>query len=219
MFDFDFAGMIQRIALIAPGFLLAITVHEYTHGYVAYRLGDPTAKLAGRLTFNPISHLDPFGTLVLVLTQMIGWAKPVPVDPRYLRNPRKDMLWISLGGPAANLVTAGVLAVILHVIAALLGWGVVGRGSSFVLGPLVRMLLFGVNINVILAIFNLIPIAPLDGAKILGGMLPRRQAYELEKLEPYGFIILMLLVFTGAVGYVIIPPVRFIEMLLLSGLS
>ena len=123
MFDFDFAEMIQRIALIAPGFLLAITVHEYTHGYVAYRLGDPTAKLAGRLTFNPISHLDPFGTLVLVLTQMIGWAKPVPVDPRYLHNPRKDMLWISLGGPAANLVTAGVLAVILHVIAALLGWG------------------------------------------------------------------------------------------------
>ena len=219
MFDIDFAGIIQRIALIAPGFLLAITVHEYTHGYVAYRLGDPTAKLAGRLTFNPISHLDPFGTLVLVLTQMIGWAKPVPVDPRYLHNPRKDMLWISLGGPAANLVTAGVLAVMLHVIAALLGWGIVGRGSSFVLGPVVGMLVFGVKINVILAIFNLIPIAPLDGAKILGGMLPRRQAYELEKLEPYGFIILMLLVFTGAVSYVIIPPVRFIETLLLYGLS
>jgi Zn-dependent protease len=92
MFDFDIARMIQNLALIAPGFLLAITVHEYTHGYVAYRLGDPTAKLAGRLTFNPISHLDLFGTLVLVLTQMIGWAKPVPVDPRYLHNPRKDML-------------------------------------------------------------------------------------------------------------------------------
>ncbi len=219
MFDFDIARMIQNIALIAPGFLLAITVHEYTHGYVAYRLGDPTAKLAGRLTFNPISHLDPIGTLVLVLTQMIGWAKPVPVDPRYLHNPRKDMLWISLGGPAANLVTAGVLAVILHVIAVLLGWGIVGRGSSFVLAPAVGMLVFGVKINVILAIFNLIPIAPLDGAKILGGMLPRRQAYELEKLEPYGFIILMLLVFTGAVSYVIIPPVRFIETLLLYGLS
>ena len=219
MFNFDIARMIQNIALIAPGFLLAITVHEYTHGYVAYRLGDPTAKLAGRLTFNPISHLDPFGTLVLVLTQMIGWAKPVPVDPRYLRNPRKDMLWISLGGPAANLVTAVVLAVVLHVIAAFLGWGMVGRGSSFVLAPFVYILLFGVKINVILAIFNLIPVAPLDGAKILGGMLPRRQAYELEKLEPYGFIILMLLVFTGAVGYVILPPVRFIETLLLSGLS
>ena len=219
MFDFDIARMVQNLALIAPGFLLAITVHEYTHGYVAYRLGDPTAKLAGRLTFNPISHLDPFGTLVLVLTQMIGWAKPVPVDPRYLHNPRKDMLWISLGGPAANLVTAVVLAVLLHIVLFLFGGGAVGQGTSFILAPLVYILLFGVKINVILAIFNLIPIAPLDGAKILGGMLPRRQAYELEKLEPYGFIILMLLVFTGAVGYVIIPPVRFIETLLLYGLS
>jgi Zn-dependent protease len=219
MFDFDIARMIQNLALIAPGFLLAITVHEYTHGYVAYRLGDPTAKLAGRLTFNPISHLDPFGTLVLVLTQMIGWAKPVPVDPRYLHNPRKDMLWISLGGPAANLVTAVVLAVLLHIVLFLFGGRAVGQSTSFILAPLVYILLFGVKINVILAIFNLIPIAPLDGAKILGGMLPRRQAYELEKLEPYGFIILMLLVFTGAVSYVIIPPVRFIETLLLYGLS
>jgi Zn-dependent protease len=219
MFNFDIAAIIQRIALIAPGFLLAITVHEFTHGYVAYRLGDPTAKLAGRLTFNPISHLDPFGTLVLVLTQMIGWAKPVPVDPRYLRNPRKDMLWISLGGPAANLVTAVILALLLHIILFLFSGRVVGQGASFILAPLVYILLFGVKINVILAIFNLIPVAPLDGAKILGGMLPRRQAYELEKLEPYGFIILMLLVFTGAVGYVILPPVRFIEGLLLTGLS
>jgi Zn-dependent protease len=186
---------------------------------VAYRLGDPTAKLAGRLTFNPISHLDLVGTLVLVLTQMIGWAKPVPVDPRYLRNPKKDMLWISLGGPAANLVTAGVLAVILHVIAALLGWGMIGRDSGFVLIPLVRMLIFGVNINVILAIFNLIPIAPLDGSKILSGMLPRRQAYEFEKLEPYGFIILIGLLVTGVVGYVIFPPVHFIVNLLLPRLS
>jgi Zn-dependent protease len=219
MFDFDIARMIQNLALIAPGFLLAITVHEYTHGYVAFRLGDPTAKLAGRLTFNPISHLDLFGTLVLVLTQMIGWAKPVPVDPRYLRNPRKDMLWISLGGPAANLVTAVGLAVLLHIVLFLFGGRAVGQGTSFILAPLVYILLFGVKINVILAVFNLIPVAPLDGAKILGGMLPRRQAYELEKLEPYGFIILMLLVFTGAVSYVIIPPVRFIETLLLSGLS
>lgn len=219
MFNFDIARIIQNIALIAPGFLLAITVHEFTHGYVAYRLGDPTAKLAGRLTFNPISHLDPIGTLVLVLTQMIGWAKPVPVDPRYLRNPRKDMLWISLGGPAANLITAAVLALALHFIAALVGWGMIGRGSNFILSPLVYIILFGVKINVILAIFNLIPVAPLDGAKILQGMLPRRQAYELEKLEPYGFIILILLIFSGAVNYVIIPPVRFIESLLLTGLS
>ncbi len=219
MFNFDIATIIQKIAIIAPGFLLAITVHEYTHGYVAYRLGDPTAKLAGRLTFNPISHLDPFGTLVLVLTQMIGWAKPVPVDPRYLRNPRKDMLWISLGGPAANLVTAVVLALSLHMMQFLFAARAIGPASNYILVPLVRILYFGVEINVILAVFNLIPIAPLDGAKILGGMLPRQQAYELEKLEPYGFIILILLVFTGAVGYVIFPPVKFILSLLLSGLG
>lgn len=219
MFNFDIARIIQNIALIAPGFLLAITVHEFTHGYVAYRLGDPTAKLAGRLTFNPISHLDPFGTLVLVLTQMIGWAKPVPVDPRYLRNPRKDMMWISLGGPAANLVTAAVLALLFHIILFLFAGRAVGHGTSLILVPLVNILLWGVKINVVLAVFNLIPIAPLDGAKILGGMLPRQQAYELEKLEPYGYIILMLLVFSGAVGYVILPPVKFIETLLLSGLS
>ena len=218
MFDFDFARMIQNIALIAPGFLLAITVHEYTHGYVAYRLGDPTAKLAGRLTFNPISHLDLFGTLVLVLTQMIGWAKPVPVDPRYLRNPRKDMLWISLGGPAANLVTAVVWQFCFTSSCFSLAEEQSAETQASFLPPWFESSL-GVKINVILAIFNLIPIAPLDGAKILGGMLPRRQAYEFEKLEPYGFIILMLLVFTGAVSYVIIPPVRFIETLLLSGLS
>ncbi len=220
MFDFDIAAAIQRIALIAPGFLLAITVHEFTHGYIAYRLGDPTAKLAGRLTFNPISHLDPFGTLVLVLTRMIGWAKPVPVDPRYLRNPRKDMLWISLGGPAANLVTAMILALAFHATLFFFGGAIAAnQGSSFILKPLVYILLYGVQINVVLAVFNLIPVAPLDGAKILGGMLPRQQAYEFEKLEPYGFIILMLLVFTGAASYVILPPVNFIVTLLLPRLG
>jgi Zn-dependent protease len=150
---------------------------------------------------------------------MIGWAKPVPVDPRYLHNPRKDMLWISLGGPAANLVTAVVLAVLIHIVLFLFGGRAVGQGTSFILAPLVYILLFGVKINVILAIFNLIPIAPLDGAKILGGMLPRRQAYELEKLEPYGIIILMLFVFTGAANYVIFPPVTYIISLLLPGMS
>jgi len=103
--DFDIARIIQRIAVLAPGFLLAITVHEFMHGYVAFRFGDPTAKLQGRLTFNPISHLDPLGTLLLILAG-IGWAKPVPVDPRNLRNPRRDMLWISLAGPAAKHPTA-----------------------------------------------------------------------------------------------------------------
>ncbi len=210
--------IVQEIVLILPGFLLAVTVHEYTHGYIAYRLGDPTAKAAGRLTFNPISHLDPIGTLMLVVTRMIGWAKPVPVDPRYLRNPRSDMLWISLGGPAANLITAVVLAVLLHGLVFFTGGRVTGQVTTFVVVPLYMILLLGVRINVVLAIFNLIPVPPLDGAKILEGLLPPRQAYQFQKLEPYGFIILIALIFTDAVSYIILPPIRFIEALLLSGL-
>jgi len=211
--------ILQKLVLLAPGFLLAITVHEFTHGYVAYRLGDPTAKLAGRLTFNPISHLDLFGTIVLVLTQMIGWAKPVPVDSRYLQNPRKDMLWISLGGPAANIVTAVLLSLVLHILMGVLGGPRGGAGSAFFLWPLFMILALGVQINVVLAIFNLLPVPPLDGSGIVAGLLPRRYAYEYEKLQPYGFIILILLIFTGVVSYIIMPPISFITRLLLPGLG
>lgn len=211
----DIARIVQEIVLLVPGFLLAITVHEFTHGYVAYRLGDPTAKNQGRLTFNPISHIDPIGALALVLTRMIGWAKPVPVDPRYLRNPRRDMLWISLGGPAANLVTAVALSVIFHAILILTGGTVQSPTARFVLPPLVTIISYGIQINIGLAVFNMIPIPPLDGAKILAGLLPRRQAFEFEKLEPYGFIILLLLIFTNVVNYVIVPPIRFLTGLLL----
>jgi Zn-dependent protease len=218
MGDIDIYHIIQRIAMITPGFLLAITVHEFTHGYIAYKFGDPTAKLAGRLTFNPISHLDAIGTIILVVTQMIGWAKPVPVDPRYFKNPRTDMLWVSLGGPAANLVTATVLAVLMHVLVFLTGGQVSGQISTVILVPLYMILLFAVRINIVLAIFNLIPVPPLDGSKILSGLLPRKQAYEFEKLEPYGFIILIILIFTNALNYIIWPPIRIIEALLLGGL-
>ncbi len=218
MGNLDIYRIVQEIVLIVPGFLLAITVHEFTHGYIAYKFGDPTAKLAGRLTFNPISHLDPIGTIILVLTQMIGWAKPVPVDPRYFKNPRTDMLWVSLGGPAANLVTAAILALLLHVMFFFIGVPP-SRASDLILRPLYGIVISGISINVVLAIFNLIPVPPLDGSKILAGLLPRRQAYEFEKLEPYGFIILIALIFTNAVGYIIMPPIRFIVGLLLSGLG
>jgi Zn-dependent protease len=218
MENLDIYRIVQQIVLIAPGFLLAITVHEFTHGYIAYKFGDPTAKLAGRLTFNPISHLDPIGTIILVLTQMIGWAKPVPVDPRYFKNPRTDMFWVSLGGPAANLVTATVLAMLMHVLIFLTGGTLSGEISKLILVPLYMILLFAVKINIVLAIFNLIPVPPLDGSKILSGLLPQRQAYEFEKLEPYGFIILIILIFTNALNYIIWPPIRLIEALLLGGL-
>lgn len=211
--------MLTQLVLIAPGFLLAITVHEYTHGYVAFRLGDPTAKLAGRLTFNPISHLDPIGTIVLVLTGMIGWAKPVPVDPRYLKNPRQDMLWISLGGPAANMVAAVVLAVLFHVVLLVFAGGAMSQTSAYFVEPIVKILISAVQINVVLAIFNLIPVPPLDGSSILAGLLPRDLAYQYEKLQPYGFIILLLLIFTRAVNYIIVPPITIIVGLLLGGLG
>lgn len=211
---FDLAARIQQIVLAAPGFMLAITVHEFTHGYIANRLGDPTAKLAGRLTFNPISHLDPFGTLALVLTGFIGWAKPVPVNPRYFQHPKSDMMWVSLGGPASNLLMALALAAILHFLLYILTPETVNTGSV-VFKPLLWILVIGVQINVALAIFNIIPIPPLDGSKILQGLLPPRQAYAIEQLEPYGFIILIVALMSGLLDYVIFPPMRLIVSLLL----
>lgn len=207
---------IRNIALVTPGFLLAITVHEFTHGYIAYRLGDPTAKLAGRLTFNPISHLDPFGTIILVLTQMIGWAKPVPVDPGNLPNPRTDMIWVSLGGPAANLAAASIIALVVHALVFITGGRVASGLAAFILVPLYAILVAAVKINVVLAVFNLIPIPPLDGSKILEGLLPARQAYQFQQLEPYGFIVLFILILTNVVGYVIMPPIRLILTILLG---
>jgi Zn-dependent protease len=208
--------ILQKLALLAPGFLLAITVHEFTHGYIAYRFGDPTAKMSGRLTFNPISHLDPIGTLALIMTQMIGWAKPVPINPRYLANPRTDMLWISLGGPAANLLTATVLAIGLHLIDSIAGHSMMRGASDYIMRPLVLIIYFGIQINIVLAIFNLIPVPPLDGFGVLAGILPRRYAYQLERLEPYGFIILLILLLSGVISFVIEPPIRFIQGLLLG---
>lgn len=208
--------IVRQLVLITPGFLLAITVHEYSHGYVALRLGDPTAKLAGRLTFNPIAHLDPIGTLALVLTQMIGWAKPVPVDPRYLRNPRQDMIWISLGGPAANLVAAIALTVLFHTVISIFDGRPATQLTAYFVQPLVKILYYGIRINVVLAIFNLIPIPPLDGSSILAGLLPRDLANQYEKLQPYGFMLLLLFIFTGAVNYIIMPPFTFMMKLLVG---
>lgn len=214
----NIAAIVQEMAIIVPGFLLAITVHEFTHGYVAYRLGDSTAKLAGRLTFNPLSHLDLIGTVALILMK-IGWAKPVPVDPRNLRNPKTDMLWISLGGPAANLLAAVLLAFIIHVLVFMFEGKPVGQFGTFILRPLFPILLGAVQMNVLLAVFNLIPVPPLDGFAILTGILPLKQAYRLEQLQQYGFIILILLLVSGAVGYIIVPPINFIQRILLAGLG
>jgi Zn-dependent protease len=189
--------VLSRMALLAVPILFSITVHEVCHGYAAYIKGDPTAKAAGRLTFNPIRHIDPVGLLVLLVTGMIGWARPVPVDPRYFRRPRRDMVWVSLAGPASNLVLAAFTALLVRAAGPYL--------AATAMYPLVIMGQLMVMINVGLAVFNLIPIHPLDGSHILEGLLPVRWAYSYSRLQPYGFIILLLLIFTRAVDFVITP--------------
>lgn len=198
---------LQQVVVLALPILLAVTVHEVAHGYVADRLGDPTARRAGRLTLNPLAHLDLTGTLVFVLTRMIGWAKPVPVNPAYFRNPRRDLLWVSLAGPAANFVLAGVLALGYHLLLATgapfgSAWGArVGL-------PLLWMARSGVLMNLGLGVFNLIPIPPLDGSKVLAGLLPPRAADALGPLNRWGFVVLLLLVFSGALDWTVYPVLR-----------
>jgi len=168
---------------IFVAFLIAITVHEVSHGYTADRLGDPTARVMGRLTLNPFKHLDPVGTL-MILFAPFGWAKPVPFDPFNLKNPRRDAALISLAGPAANLITAVLSAILLHIIV------------SFSFLSLISYLLsFVVILNVNLAIFNLVPIFPLDGFHIIEGLLPEDAARQWHQLESLGFIMILVLVF------------------------
>ncbi len=198
-------SIIQQIIILAPPFLFALTIHEYSHGMVAYRLGDPTARDLGRLTLNPLKHLDPLGVLAFIIMK-IGWAKPVPVNPRYFKNPLKDMIWVALAGPAANIMTAiasSLLAQLLLVFAAFIPTGIIH--------PLFQMLGASIWINIILAVFNLLPIPPLDGSKVLMGILPPRQAALFARLEPFGFLILLALFYTGIIQKVIMPIVGLAE--------
>lgn len=206
---FDIATFVRELAIIAVPVLAAITVHEASHGYVAYLLGDPTAKNAGRLTLNPLKHLDPLGTLVLVMTRMIGWAKPVPVDPRYFSDPKRGMMLVSAAGPASNFAMALVFALLHHVL--FFYWGSMGnQASSADPSPLVLMCQAGVVINLALGMFNLLPIPPLDGSKILAGVLPPDMAHGLLRLERYGFVIILVLALTGMIGKIIFPAIRYV---------
>lgn len=195
---FDVVSLLRELIVVLPAILFAITFHEVAHGWIADRLGDPTARLAGRLTLNPISHLDPIGALMMVLVKF-GWAKPVPVNPMNLRHPLRDMIWVAAAGPAANLIVAAVSLLLYR-------WSA-GLATPFLADPIRELLRWSFIINLNLAAFNLIPIPPLDGSQILKGLLPRRQLLAFERIEPYGFLILVLFLATGLAHTVLNPLV------------
>jgi len=192
--------------------LTALTIHEFSHAFVADRLGDPTAKLMGRLTLNPLAHLDPLGTLFLLFAR-VGWGKPVPVDPFNLRNPRGDSALISLAGPTSNLILALILSLTLRLIPHL-------PVPHFLFLLIQAFFIPMVILNVSLGIFNLLPLGPLDGFKIVGGFLPKKFAYQWEELETYGLLFLFMLLFPTANGSLlnnILDPVIYFVLSLLLG--
>jgi Zn-dependent protease len=205
----------DQLIIQVPPLLLALTLHEYAHGYVAYRFGDPTAFQAGRLSLNPLKHLDPIGTIAFFFIK-IGWAKPVPVNAAYFRNPRRDMLWVALAGPLTNLILAIISALLLR--AVLIGGALLPDSPLIeaVLVPFSLMLATSVWINLVLCIFNFLPIPPLDGGRIMTGLLPQQLALRFASVERYGFILVLVLAFTGVLSTIILPVIRFANTLLLT---
>lgn len=200
-------------------FLLAITLHELGHAWTADKLGDPTARMAGRLTLNPIKHLDFLGTLVFFSSMLftgfaIGWAKPVLVNPFNLKRPRQDMAVVALAGPAANILIAIICSFIYRYMRGL----VFTPDQTFLLAiltPLFYLVEYSIMINIMLAVFNLVPVPPLDGSKILAGILSREQANLYSRIEPYGFIILIVLLGTGIINRVVYPVISTLYRLLM----
>src|SRR5262245_6967157 len=192
--------------------LFSLTIHEMAHAWTAYRLGDPTARLLGRVSLNPLVHADPIGTVLFPLIAMvtgaplIGWAKPVPVNVRQLRHGRRDYVLVAAAGPASNLVIAVAAALLLSALPITPH----RLGEANVSVPLAEILSQAMRLNVLLAVFNMIPIPPLDGGNVLAGLLPYRAASIFDQLRPYGFLLLYLLIFTGGFNLIVGPPYRFI---------
>jgi Zn-dependent protease len=211
----DELTQIQRIVVWILPVIFAITVHEVAHGWVAKKYGDNTASQMGRLTLNPIMHIDLLGTIILPGLLLLsgtgfifGWAKPVPVDPGKFKNPKKDMAIVALAGPVSNLLMA-------------IAWALIARfgvliDTEIVSMPLIYTGIAGITINLILALINLLPIPPLDGSRILTGFLPHRLAWQYNRLERYGFILLLLLLWSGALGYILGYPMYFAQKMFFS---
>jgi Zn-dependent protease len=209
------SSVIAKLAIVALPIVFAITLHEAAHGYVARHFGDQTAAMLGRISLNPLRHIDPVGTIVVPLVIyfssallggsgiIFGWAKPVPVNFRALRHPKRDMLWVAAAGPGANLVMA-------------LGWALLYKFAmetpqNLFTAAMLTMAAAGVTVNVVLMVLNLLPILPLDGGRIAVSLLPNKLAASYARLEPYGFPILLLLLFTNVLGVILGPAVNLSE--------
>ena len=208
MLDINFAQIFIAFIVL----LFSLTVHEMAHAWTADRLGDPTARLLGRVSLNPIVHADLIGTVVFPLVSMIsgatliGWAKPVPVNLRYLRHPRRDYMLVAAAGPASNLILAVFAAIVLAVVPI----SPQTLGESNVSVPIAALLSRLIQLNVLLAVFNMIPIPPLDGGNVLAGLLPPNLAGLFNQLRPYGFVLIYALVLSGGFEMIVLPPYRFI---------
>jgi Zn-dependent protease len=215
---------IQKIAVMALPLVFAIVFHEVAHGWVADKLGDPTARKAGRLTLNPISHIDLFGTIIMPLLlflltdgrMLFGYAKPVPINPYNFKNPKKGMALSSLAGPGVNMIMAVACAFLLRTVMGGLEGKVPEPYWGWLAIPLSYMFVYGIIINVVLAVLNLIPIPPLDGSRVVYWALPDRQAAAYYRLEPYGTLILLMLIMFGALGKIMTPILRPLLALLLG---